>query len=299
MNSDQGGISRRNAIKFAGATAAAAAALGASGQVAMAQDMDNPKLFFTDAGTGKNLMLLHGWTGDSHDWSWQIPALLEKYRVVAVDLRGHGASEVPKSGRYQPADYVSDLEHLISNEFGGEEFTIIGHSMGAQVAARLASKRPDLVEAIISVDGSLGFAAELAGLFGSVTSDLADKDLGDVIPPLFDAFYDPATPVPFKVWHARRPLGMAEAPVRESFGPLFLGDDQIGVGVGSEQFCRGLTLPVYHLCRIADQAEAMSAWFSNPKSKVEYWSGAGHWIQQDRPDDVNKAILAWLETLQA
>jgi pimeloyl-ACP methyl ester carboxylesterase len=64
------------------------------------------ELFFTDVGAGENVLLLHGWTCDSHDWSWQLPVLESRYRVVAVDLRGHGSSEVMPPGAYAPADYV-------------------------------------------------------------------------------------------------------------------------------------------------------------------------------------------------
>ncbi len=106
-------------------------------------------------------MVLHGWTADSHDWSWQLPVLESRYRTIAVDLRGHGRSGIAGPGSYEPADYVADVETLITRRFAGERFVVIGHSMGGQIAARLAASRPDLVDGVISVDGSLGFSADL------------------------------------------------------------------------------------------------------------------------------------------
>lgn len=85
--------------------------------------------------------------------------------------------------------------------------------------------------------------------------------------------------------------------VRESFGPLFFGSDQVGAGEASAKFCRSLKLPVYHLCRDPAQADRMRQWFSHPKSKVDVWSNAGHWIMQDHPDDVNAAVNAWIGAL--
>jgi hypothetical protein len=41
----------------------------------------------------------------------------------------------------------------------------------------------------------------------------------------------------------------------------------------------------------------MRPWFSHPKSKVDLWSNAGHWIMQDRKDDVNAAVTAWIDAL--
>jgi pimeloyl-ACP methyl ester carboxylesterase len=85
--------------------------------------------------------------------------------------------------------------------------------------------------------------------------------------------------------------------VRESFAPLFFGADQVGVGEASAQFCRSLTVPFYHLCRDLAQAERMRPWFSHAKSKVDVWSNAGHWIMQDRRDDVNTAVTTWIDAL--
>jgi hypothetical protein len=41
----------------------------------------------------------------------------------------------------------------------------------------------------------------------------------------------------------------------------------------------------------------MRSWFSHPKSKVDVWTSTGHWIMQDRADDVNTAITAWIDAL--
>lgn len=256
---------------------------------------DLPKLFYTDVGAGRNVMLLHGWTADSHDWSYQLPLLESRYRTMAVDLRGYGRSDVPPSGAYTPDDYVADIEALAANKAGGKKFVLVGHSMGGQIAARLAAKRPDLIDAVVSIDGSLGFADDLTPVFQKATADLLAGNPGQVAAALFELFYDPATPAPLKRWHARRAQGTPAHVVRESFGPLFLGSDQVGVGAQSERFLRQVKLPIYHLCRDPKQAERMRPWFSNPRSQIDVWDKAGHWIMQDRPDDVNAALVAWID----
>ena len=270
---NQHDLSRRGVLTLVGA-AAVAITKGQSGVYAATQS--TAKLFATEVGTGKDVMLLHGWTCDSHDWSWQLPLFESKYRVVAADLRGHGRSEVMPSGAYTPADYVADIEALISTKYPGQRFIIVGHSMGGQIAARLAAKRPDLVSAVVSVDGALGFSSDAAQLFGKTAHDLNVGDPGVVVPALFQLVYDPRTDPAYKRWHARRVQGMPLHVVRESFGPLFFGDDQVGVGEASAKFCRSLTVPFYHLCRDPAQAARMRPWFSHPKSKVDVWSNAGH-----------------------
>src|SRR5690606_25089068 len=112
-------------------------------------------------------------------------------------------------------------------------------------------------------------------------------DPGMVAAALFEQVYDPATDPALQSWHARRAKGMEKIAVRESFGPLFVGPHQVGVGNSSAEFCKSLTLPFYHLCRNPSQANRMRSWFSNTKSKVDVWPHTGHWIMQDRKDDVN------------
>ena len=297
MFDDEFDLSRRGLLGIAGAGAAAVAVASMPSIGRAAASAQPARLFHTDVGSGRDIMLIHGWTCDSHDWSWQLPMLESRYRVVAVDLRGHGRSEVMPSGNYRPTDYVTDIEHLIETKLAGRRFVLMGHSMGGQVAARLAVRRPDLVEAVISVDGALGLAEETAPMFQKVTSDLRTSDPGVVGPALFAQVYDPATDPAMKRWHARRLQGSPEIAVRESFGPLFVGPGQVGIGKQSETFIREIKLPFYHLSRDPAQTERMRTWLLNSRSKVDYWPNAGHWIMQDRKEDVNKALVAWIDTL--
>ncbi|CAG9274845.1 Pimeloyl-ACP methyl ester carboxylesterase [Paraburkholderia unamae] len=287
-------LSRRGVLKAAGA-AVVAGVLGE--RPALAASGSPATLFATQRGKGRNVMFLHGWTCDSHDWSWQLPYFETRYRVVAVDLRGHGRSEVEPQGGYTPADYVSDVEALIESRYPGEPFVIVGHSMGGQIAARLAAKRPDLVSAVVSVDGALGFSEAVGEGFAKTSHDLDIGDPGVVVPALFELVYDRSTDPAYKRWHTRRVQGMPAHVVRESFAPLFFGADQVGIGEASATFCKRLTVPVRHLCRDPEQAARMRTWFAHPKSKVDVWDNTGHWIMQDRSDDVNAAVSAWIDAL--
>jgi pimeloyl-ACP methyl ester carboxylesterase len=293
MASDNFDLSRRGLLKLSGT----ALALTATHSNSLAATKGSARLFYTDVGTGTNVMLLHGWACDSHDWSWQLPMLESKYRVVALDLRGHGRSEVMPSGTYTPDDYVADIEALITANFASQKFVVMGHSMGGQIAVRLASKRPDLVTAVVSMDGALGFSDEVGAFFMKTADGLKTGDPGIVGPELFKTAYDAATSPAIKRWHTRRLQGTPQHVVRESFGPLFFGEGQIGVGSASEEFCRTLGVPFYHLCRDQSQADRMSTWFTSRKSRVDVWKNAGHWIMQDRPEDVNVAIAEWVDTL--
>src|SRR5690606_22600598 len=97
------------------------------------------------------------------------------------------------SGGYMPANYVTDLEALIASKHQGERFVLIGHAIGGQLGGRLAARRPGLVDAVVSVDGSLGFSADLAPVFERANDDRTAGDPRVVAPALFDQLYDRAT----------------------------------------------------------------------------------------------------------
>jgi pimeloyl-ACP methyl ester carboxylesterase len=78
----------------------AAALLCAAAQAAT---VDGISLHYTATGKGaKTIVLVHGWTCDESSWSGQVPALAKQYRVVTVDLPGHGKSGSPPEGKFSP-----------------------------------------------------------------------------------------------------------------------------------------------------------------------------------------------------
>lgn len=111
-----------------------------------------------------------------------------KYRVVNVDLRGHWRSVAPELG-YTPQEMATDVEALIENKFSGQKFVLVGHSMGGQIAAILGARRPDLVKAIVSVDGTLGVPAAAQPTYEKLDTDLKVGNPGDIIPPVFSGLY--------------------------------------------------------------------------------------------------------------
>ena len=72
-------------------------------------------LFYTDDGAGDPpLLFVHGYSCDSHDWSWQLPHFVDRHRVIAVDNRGHGRSSVPETG-YDHLDFAGDLANFLDD----------------------------------------------------------------------------------------------------------------------------------------------------------------------------------------
>ncbi|MFE4971435.1 alpha/beta fold hydrolase [Kitasatospora sp. NPDC056651] len=107
-------------------------------------DSGHGRLAYLDAGSGEPLVLLHGGLLDHRSWGDQLPALLPEYRVIAPDVRGHGASD-NASGPFRPADDLADLlRHL-----GLGPLVVVGLSMGGTIALDLALEHPELVGALV------------------------------------------------------------------------------------------------------------------------------------------------------
>ena len=102
------------------------------------------------------ILLLHGITSFGGTWDWVVPMLAERFRVLRLDFRGHGASgRAP--GEYTPEGYVSDAVAAIE-QAAGQACVVMGHSLGGATAAALAQLHPDLVVAAVMEDPPLGLA---------------------------------------------------------------------------------------------------------------------------------------------
>ena len=113
-------------------------------------------------GSGQAVVLLHGLASNARIWDGVAPRLAGAgLRVVALDQRGHGASDQPASG-YDFASVGGDLSAALA-ALGIERPVLAGHSWGANVALRFAADRPGSLAGLALVDGALLGVAEWAG----------------------------------------------------------------------------------------------------------------------------------------
>ncbi len=102
-------------------------------------------------GRGQPLVLLHGLASNARIWDMTAPLLAERFRVLALDQRGHGLSGKPDDG-YDFQSVAGDL-HAFLEAIGLERPALAGHSWGGNVALQFAADRPDAVSGLILVDG--------------------------------------------------------------------------------------------------------------------------------------------------
>ena len=97
------------------------------------------------------MVLLHGLTGHARMWDAFARSMASRYRIIALDQRGHGDTEWPRPPAYDTSDFVGDL-HALADARGVERFTLIGLSMGAHNALAFAVRHPEMVERLVCVD---------------------------------------------------------------------------------------------------------------------------------------------------
>jgi pimeloyl-ACP methyl ester carboxylesterase len=113
------------------------------------------RIGYRSAGTGPALLLLHGIANSSETWSRVLPALAQRFTVIAPDLLGHGASAAP-SGDYSLGAHASGARDLLT-ALGHERATVVGHSLGGGIAMQFAYQFPERSERLVLLSsGGLG-----------------------------------------------------------------------------------------------------------------------------------------------
>jgi 3-oxoadipate enol-lactonase len=102
------------------------------------------ELSYDDFGKGTPIVLIHGFCGSRDYWQELVPLLKEEYRLVAVDLRGHGNSPCSE-GQFEIEDMAVDIFALMK-KLNLDGVYVFGHSLGGYITLALAEQFPDMVK---------------------------------------------------------------------------------------------------------------------------------------------------------
>jgi epoxide hydrolase 4 len=257
------------------------------------------------------VILLHGWPDDSSLWKFQIPAIVSSgYRVICFDWLGHGQSEKSKDLKnYTTTALSADVIELM-NVLSLTKAHCVAHDYGAVVGWELATKYPERLisyvalsvghplalvkntslESILkswflifnSLPGAIFIYRAINGAFFKWMmrnhpdkKNVVNNFLGDR-----DAFY-------IKAWECANPI----LPFLFSF--LIKGESPYGI----------VNVPTFGIWSSNDQfmAEAQmkkSNDFVEAEWQYERVSHCHHWLQLEKPEEINKHILEWLNKYQ-
>ena len=261
------------------------------------------------AGSGRLVLLLHGFPQCWYCWRHQIPALAPAYRAVAPDLRGYNLSEKPARG--YDLGTLSDNVAAIVRALGQDRAILVGHDWGGLTAWLTAMRHPEVVEALVVLN-----APHPAVYF---------REIRDNPRQILRSWYIGFFQVPFLPEHLLTALhGRLTAALlrrtarRHTFSPTDLAvyRDAIttpGAARAALAYYRAWPANLRRLstwlCRIEcptlvlwglrdvaldpDLLPGLDPWVSN--ATVRTFPRATHWLAEDAPEAVNQALLTWLD----
>ena len=256
-----------------------------------------------EAGTGPALLLLHGFTGSGASWQRLLPAFTPHYRVITVDLPGHGATATPPDpARYNIENTAADLA-LILKDLEIDRTAVLGYSMGGRVALFFALRYPEKVSALVLESASPGLPTE---------KERQDREAADNV---LAEFIEEKGLAAFVGRWENLPLWTSQANLPESVRadlhaqrlknrPDGLANSLRGLGTGAQPSLwddlESFTRPVFILTGELDPkftltGQLMEAKFQNARREVV--AGVGHTVHLENPGEFEKLVKGFLAGL--
>jgi pimeloyl-ACP methyl ester carboxylesterase len=284
-------------------------------------------LSVVEEGAGPLVVLCHGFPDLAYTWRHQVPALAGAgYRVVAPDMRGYGASSRPDAVEaYDAATVAADLIGLL-DAFDARDAMFVGHDWGASIVWHLALAHPDRVRAVVGMSVPFAPRAPVPPI------SILRRRLGDDFYMVWFQEPGPAdealrrdvrrTLTTQEIWTADW-ASEGEPPER----PAWLSEEDLDVYVRAFErtgFSGGLNYyrnidrnweqsaaldgrrveqPSMFLTGSEDSvrkfmpARGLDRWLTDLRATIVL-PGAGHWIQQERWQEVNEALLWFLGDIE-
>ncbi|HTE82152.1 MAG TPA: alpha/beta hydrolase [Reyranella sp.] len=245
------------------------------------------------------LLLIHGSLGSLHMWEGWVAELEDRYRLISVDLPGHGLTGAWPRGEYTIEAYADFIE-VLADTLQLDRFAIAGHSMGGAVAWSFAATRPERISHLILVDASAYPGEGEAPLRTRLTRAPLIGDIGIYFKPdwmvrraLMEIYADPAMVTPDRVrrfgelqrFPGNRPATLLRARNQDPLDPTPL---------------RRLDVPTLIIWGAQDRwvpvADAFRLQGNIRGARLAIFEKPGHDPMEEDPKDTAAAVAAFLPT---
>ncbi len=259
--------------------------------------LNGKKIYYTDSGSGpQSLMLIHGWACDHSFFEGQWNDLSKNYRVIALDLPGHGQSEMATALTME--GFAMAVSAVLSAAKVDKPI-LIGHSMGATVAREHARRNPNVARALIFLDGSIFQLPPIEAdreRWSETISSMA-KSFGPAnekqvrernISVFLSNMYAESTPREFRMTVLRKILATAPETAQsamQSMADLKLWREDV------------LQIPVLALRAGQRPPPNEAAYLKTlfPQLQYKFLPGVSHFLMLEKPAEVNAEIRAFLK----
>jgi pimeloyl-ACP methyl ester carboxylesterase len=255
----------------------------------LAATVDGIELHSSVSGTGPNtIMLVHGWTCNDTTWKSQIPALSKEYRVITLDLPGHGQSGSPKDGKLSMDLFARAIE-AVRLEEKVERVALAGHSMGTPVIIQYARLYPQHTIALVLVDGLVSMPRTVSGAVLSAEQFAGPEGLKmreNIIRSMFSKTTTPEIQKHILSMMLGAPAETAAGAMKAIQDPSIWKEDVF-------------SLPVLGL--YADGSSIADPGYMKTRfPRLEYAEipGTGHFLMLEKPEEFNSLLLGFLDKLK-
>jgi pimeloyl-ACP methyl ester carboxylesterase len=248
-----------------------------SGKVVSA---DGNTVHYTVHGAGPTIMLVHGWCCDGSSWRYQSTELSCAYRVVVIDLPGHGKSGPASNGLSMSA--FANAIQAVRADVTTDRIVLVGHSMGAIVIREYALDYPEYVAGLVAADGPLDVRKLSSWNVGS-SQMVADSRKG-----LINRMFGPFTT---EALRAEITEMMLSTPASAAIGVSNALRNCID---RSHELITTPALTIYAGIPLFGQDLAT-------KEVLPEWEslqipGTGHFVMMERPQDFNRILAGFLRS---
>lgn len=274
------------------------------------RELASHRVRFVDHGSGPTVVLVHGLMGTLHDWDPQIADLSAHFRVIAVDLPGHGESD-KTPGDYSLSAHAATIRDLLV-DLRVDSATMVGHSYGGGVSMQMLYLFPEMVDGICLIaSGGLGQevnpvlrAASMPGSGIAIpfaASPLVRGVLGGVLGALKGLRVFTMSPGDRRAW--RNFASMSDAPTRRAFLSTARSViDYRGQIVSAARLLSSFAdvrallvwgdgdaiIPLAHAHSVRDQMPVGTV--------IEVVSGAGHFPHLDEPEQFASVFRTFMSS---
>ena len=252
-----------------------------------AASVDGLKIHSSVSGSGRGaIVFVHGWTCDSSSWGAQVPVFAKKYRVLTLDLPGHGQSASPADGKFSMELFARAVE-AVRAEARVDRIVLVGHSMGAPVIRQYARLYPQHVAGLVAVDGPLDMRSFPPAGFKPPVMSGPDgvKNRESMIKGMFTPQTPPALQQQILAMMLHAPESTAAGAMQAILDPALAKIEPtpmpaLGIYAGTAQ-----------LPKVEDVRQAL------PKFEETQVAGTGHFVMMEKPEEFNRLLSTFLEKI--
>lgn len=268
-------------------------------------ERDGVQLYYEDAGAGSPMLFLHEYGGDNRSWGLQVDHFGRRHRCIVPAARGFSPSAVPEDESAYGQDHAIADAFQVLDHLGLDGVVVVGLSMGAYTALRMALEKPERIKAVVAASGGSGAWLPARDAFLAETAKLADRILEDPIA-VADAFSEGPT---------RTQLKRKDPDMWEEFREHLRQHPALGASLTMrcvqgkrpslmdfEAALAACQVPT--LLMIGDEDEAVidiNVWLKRtmPTAGLLTVPKSGHLLNLEDPDSFNEAVERFLADVDA